>query len=143
MNYGMHTTPKIILACVLVTAAATAVGIPFLGMWAIFIAMTAFGFLVIIGTPIFLILRAKHMLEGFTVALAGFLGGSIPTVIWVLVRPHYGASPFEGLELALFLGVIGIPCALLYGGIWNLLSAKQDRFPWSGSAVHRPEDEKA
>lgn len=130
MKYGMHTTPKLILACVLVPVAAGAMSIPLLRIFAIFVVFFAFVFLVFIGTPVFLMLRSRHRLSGSSLALAGLLSGLIPTAIWILVTlPNVGAAP-GGITLTICFGLAGIPCALLYGAVWNLLSAKEDRFPW-------------
>ncbi|HEY1773581.1 MAG TPA: hypothetical protein VGH91_10360 [Gammaproteobacteria bacterium] len=139
----MSTAPKLILACIFVTTVATVVWIPLLSASAIFIGMTALGSLAFIGTPVFLVLRARRMLGAFTLTIAGFLSGLVPAAIWVLAIPAPRASAFDAVGFAMFLGVIGIPCALLYGWIWNLLSARQDRFRWDGRIVHQTDNEQS
>ena len=130
MKITFHTAFKIIMASIALIACMTAVWIPFVGILAIYATIITAGYLVVLGIPAFLILRAMGKLNGLNLALTGFLCGGIPWTILSLRSAYPQASSIEVMRILMFYGAIGLISAMVFGGVWNLLSVKQDRFPW-------------
>ena len=130
MKFAFHTTFKLIMASIVLITCMTAVWMPFVGILAIYATLITAGYLVVLGIPVFLILRALGKLNGLSLASAGFLCGGMPLTILSLRAAYPQSSSIEVMRVLVFYGAIGLVSALIFGTIWNLLSVEQDRFPW-------------
>jgi hypothetical protein len=133
MSIVMHTTAKIILAAIAVIAGATSV-LFFLGGYAvaIYACVITAAHVVILGIPVFLLLRWSGNLTGLSLAATGFICGCVPVGIWYFTSAYRerGAPLFRELGSLVWIGLIGLLCATVFWFVWNLLSVKQDRYPW-------------
>ena len=130
MEIRMNTAPKLILATIAVVAGMTAAWVPFVGPLAIYTAFLTLGYVVMLGLPVFLILRDRKKLHGQSLAIAGALSGWGPIAILSLTKITSDSSFIVGAIWLAFFGGLGLVSSLVFGAVWNLLSAKEDRFPW-------------
>jgi hypothetical protein len=119
----------------------TAVWTPVLGTLSIYVSITTAIYVVILGIPTFLVLRAKGKLNLWNLAATGFLCSTIPMLAFALNSAGQNASPLIGIITLGFWGGLGLISAVVFGGTWNLLSAKQDRFPWHGKLLFGSADD--
>jgi hypothetical protein len=132
MQIKMKTPWKISLACLGVVVSNAAIWALFIGPMAVIIIPFTTGYVVVVGAPIFMTLRHLGKLNGLNLFITGLLCGTAPVVISNLFSD--GLTPeFSDLAKMLgFFGGLGLISAIVFGGIWNLLSREQDRFSWQG-----------
>jgi len=88
------------------------------------VLLVAFGHALLLGLPCVLLLLRGGRFRLWTLALTGFLVGSIPSAIGVLLRnPQVVLSePKDTLLAILGLGLIGLLGGVTFFWVWNLQS---------------------
>lgn len=129
----MKTGTKLLVSALLTTLIFSLIYAIFDPRFAIFAAIVVAGHVLLLGIPAFMLLHRLRCLSGLTLAMAGFIEGSVPSGIF---RFTYHTSGQDLHVLAAFVGLVifgmfGLVSALGFGVAWNLLSAKGDRFRWN------------